>query len=157
MSPAGADHGRPANAPFEGGGALHAGGHAAEHGVQAAHMAAVALQPERGHQCGDVLVEALGDLVGGKFAAGRHEGDADALDDLVGRETGGAVAGDEVLDREHPRRRSASAGARSAPSATRHGSVSPIGEAVARLPARVPRLRIWREPRRRSSAAKAGK
>ena len=49
------------------------------------------------------------------------------------------------------------ASATSAPSAIRQGSVSPIGDAVAIFPASVPRLRIWREPRRRTSAAKAGK
>ena len=39
----------------------------------------------------------------------------------------------------------------------RHGMVSPIGEALARLPASVPRLRIWREPMRRTSAPKSAK
>ena len=29
----------------------------------------------------------------------------------------------------------------------------PIGEAVARLPAKVPRLRIWREPIRRTASS----
>ena len=43
-----------------------------------------------------------------------------------------------------------------ASSASRHGALSPIGEAVTMLPPIVARLRIWREPNTRSMSPSIG-
>ena len=81
---------------------------------------------------------------------------ADRLDEFVGLERRLAIAEEEIVDRDLARAVLRAQTRSIASSANRHGKVSPIGEAVPRLPPKVPRLRIWREPSRRIMAAKDG-
>ena len=57
-------------------------------------------QLERRHHGRDVLVEALGDLVGAVARAGRGPGHGDALDELAGPAVLLAVGDEEVLERQ---------------------------------------------------------
>src|SRR5690242_3920220 len=81
-------------------GALGDSRHAAEADADIGDAAAVELQVEGAEAGGDVLVEALGDLVAGEAPRRIGAGQADALDELAGPAILLAVVEEEILQRD---------------------------------------------------------
>ena len=88
---------------FELRGALRAGRHAAVGGADIAHDVAVERETERRHHGRDVLVEALGELVGDEPPALGQQRNVDRGDHFARLQRGLAIAGDERVDRQRAR------------------------------------------------------
>ena len=87
--------GRPVSAASSTWGPHRARRHAAVGRAQFSHRPAMPFDNKRGDDGRDVLVEPLGQLVGGELPSRREQGNANGRDDLAGRQRGLAIAGDE--------------------------------------------------------------
>ena len=83
-------------------GALRGGGHAAISDACFGHATVLDPETERAEQGGDVLVEALRDLVAAEVFAPAEPRHDDAGEDLAGGTVLAAVAEEEVFERQHP-------------------------------------------------------
>ena len=85
------------------------------------------------------------------------ERDADAQEQLVRRQRGPPVGRPEVARPGPSARRAAEPSTNDASAASRTGSVSPAGEALAMLPPSVPRFWIWAAPIVAAASTSAGR
>ena len=140
---------------FRGGGPFRRGRHATEGDTRIDDAAPLHGEPEGAQEGGDVLIEALGDLVAAEDLVGLEARHVDTGHELARRQVLLAVVDEEVLEWHRPRRL-APAQVQCRTERDQSGRRIADREPLAMLPPSVPTARTCLAPKRRNNSTRSG-